>query len=64
MLLCKQRKSIPVFTKEAGLPWECHGMFKGECYTLNATEIAIHQNRAVDRHEPISLVLFLQKTHE
>jgi hypothetical protein len=29
-LLCAQRQSIPVFTKEAGLPWEYHGIFRGK----------------------------------
>ena len=60
-LLCRQRRSIPVFTKEAGLPWEYHGKFKAEVLTRNATEIAIHQQRAAERKEPIALVLFLQK---
>jgi hypothetical protein len=62
MLLCKQRKRVPVFTKEAGLPWEYHGLFRGESYTRNATEIAIHQKRAVGRTEPVPLVLFLEKS--
>jgi hypothetical protein len=62
--LCKQRASIPVFTKEAGLPWEYHGRFKGEGCTENPTEIEIHQHRAKERSEAISLVLFLQKVKE
>jgi len=64
VLLCQQSQSIPVFTKEAGLPWEYHGRFTGEGCTRNATEIAIHQERAENRDEPISLVLFLQKENE
>jgi hypothetical protein len=64
VLLCQQSQSIPVFTKEAGLPWEYHGRFGGESYTRNAAEIAIHQKRAAGRAEPISLVLFLRKENE
>jgi hypothetical protein len=64
VLLCQQRNNIPVFTKKAGLPWEYHGRFTGESYTRNETEIGIHQKRALDRDESISLVLFLRKTHE
>jgi hypothetical protein len=59
-LLCRQRRSIPVFTKEAGLPWEYHGRFHGESFTRNPIEVAIHTRRAKERTEPISLVLFLQ----
>jgi hypothetical protein len=60
-LLCRQRKSIPVFTKEAGLPWQYHGRFKGECFTQNSIEMEIHRQRTNGRTEPIALVLFLQK---
>lgn len=60
-LLCKQQQPIPVFTKEAGLPWEYHGLYRGESHTRNSTEIAIHQQRAAERNEPIALVLFLRK---
>jgi hypothetical protein len=61
-LLCRQRQPIPVFTKEAGLPWEYHGLFKAETCTQNATEITIHQQRAKNRNEPVSLVLFLERS--
>jgi hypothetical protein len=59
-LFVEQKTTIPIFTKEAGLPWEFNGYFVAEAMTQNTIEIAIHKQR--HSLQDVGGVLFLKRT--
>jgi len=57
-LFVAQQSAVPIFTKEAGLPWGFVGRFHAESMTQNPTEIATHRHKLSD----VGAVLFLKKS--
>jgi hypothetical protein len=63
-LYVDQKTAVPIFTKDAGLPWEFVGKFRAEAVTQNQMEIAIHKAR--HNLGNVGAVLFLERklTHD